>query len=369
MPGTEVCKRLASDPDTANIPVVLISAKGAEIRQAYEDVGNVVSYITKPFTPDVVTGVVADVLERSREGGLVKMAVPGVEVLQPVRAAAPPPEVEAEEAWEEEEVSVAEAYEREVAERPSIQRDVLEMMFETLRAGLEGVYVEEVDTRAGALVDYAKSYTDLASQLTRQLGETLAQARSGLSFSLGSDGSLRSLDESLLDAYRRLCRLLFRAVTAGALQKEGLAGRPRVLVACHCDSAMFESMQAVTRDIDECHTLFVAERFRQLPMLVRLYGPTHLIVDVGHGGALLDQLKVIREMPEGKRLQIVAVTASRDRQLGLGGGTPLSELGIGAVIQDGPGLLLRLRERVHPAASSGASWSGESASVSMQEAP
>ena len=62
MRGTDVCRRLAADPDTANIPIVLISAKGAEIRQAYRDVGNVVTYITKPFKPQDVTSTVSEVL-------------------------------------------------------------------------------------------------------------------------------------------------------------------------------------------------------------------------------------------------------------------------------------------------------------------
>jgi len=50
MRGSEVCRRLAADPETAHIPVVLISAKGAEIQQAYQDASNVAAYVVKPFT-------------------------------------------------------------------------------------------------------------------------------------------------------------------------------------------------------------------------------------------------------------------------------------------------------------------------------
>src|SRR5262245_15543737 len=60
--GTEVCRELLADPQTRQIPVVLISARGAEIRQAYHDVDNVIDYLTKPFTPDAVLGVIRDVL-------------------------------------------------------------------------------------------------------------------------------------------------------------------------------------------------------------------------------------------------------------------------------------------------------------------
>src|SRR3990172_12431048 len=73
MRGPEVCRRLAADPDTARIPVVLISAKGAEIQQAYQDVGNVVGYIAKPFTPETIIEMLGDVVARSREGVLTKV--------------------------------------------------------------------------------------------------------------------------------------------------------------------------------------------------------------------------------------------------------------------------------------------------------
>ena len=73
MRGTEVCRRLAADPETAGIPVVLISAKGAEIRQAYQDVGNVVGYIAKPFTPEAIIEVLRDVVARARDGSLAAL--------------------------------------------------------------------------------------------------------------------------------------------------------------------------------------------------------------------------------------------------------------------------------------------------------
>ena len=45
------------------------NAFGAEIRQAYRDARNVVSYIAKPFKPQVVTGIVAEVLAKIAAGG------------------------------------------------------------------------------------------------------------------------------------------------------------------------------------------------------------------------------------------------------------------------------------------------------------
>lgn len=377
MRGTEVCKRLASDPETAGIPVVLISAKGAEIRQAYQDVGNVVSYITKPFTPEDVTGVVADVLARSREGGLIRTETPvgevaavemaaAVEAAQvsvapvaepaplgivgpPIRVEAPQPAPPAE-VWEEaeEEQSAAEV-EAPAPAADAGRREALEMMFESLRAGLEGVYVEEVDTPAGAAADEAKSYTDLVLQLTRQLGETLSQARSGLRFNLSSDGSVRSLDDSLLDAYRRLCRLLFRAVAAGAVQQDSKTVPARVLVACRRDGEVLETLGAAARSSD-WHGFTVCERFRQLPILTRLFGPTHLVVELCRSGALVDQLRAMKKMPEWKRLRVIGVARGRttlEPDL-------ISDLGIETVLEDGPELLAGLRNAILPQAGPGA---------------
>ena len=66
MRGADVCQKLIEDPSTADIPVVLISAKGAEIRQAYENIPSVVSYITKPFTPAGVTSVIDEAIASSQ---------------------------------------------------------------------------------------------------------------------------------------------------------------------------------------------------------------------------------------------------------------------------------------------------------------
>ena len=51
MDGYETCKALKSNPETADIPVILLSAKGRSIdQQTGYDVG-AADYITKPFSP------------------------------------------------------------------------------------------------------------------------------------------------------------------------------------------------------------------------------------------------------------------------------------------------------------------------------
>ncbi len=369
MRGTEVCRRLAADPETASIPVVLISAKGAEIRQAYQDIGNVVTYIAKPFTPEAILDVVTDVVARSRAGGLAKLQSPGVGDLarevedgavaeaawEPFREMIAAPAADGEPVGEERERPVAappagnghaaggvessDAFEAEVWDEADDgadeeiaaaaaplpddgpRRQSLEVMFEALGAGLEGVYVEEMDTPAGAAADEAKSYMDLVAQLALQLKETLAHARSGTRYALCSDGSVRSLDDGLFDAYRRVCRLLFRAAAGGAVQDLAQDNAARLLVVCHRDSELFGPLSGVAARRDGFQALLVSERFRQLPMMTRLYGPTHLIVDAtAHGKALWDQLALVRAMPEGRRLRVagVAPTATPEQDAAAG---------------------------------------------------
>lgn len=369
MRGTEVCRHLAADPETAAIPVVLISAKGAEIRQAYQDVGNVVNYITKPFTPEDVTGIVSEVLSRVEEVApevpeqvaAPIAAAPEAPVVSPPPAAMPPlvehPPIPsagvsatlertaraAAEAWEE-----GEEAEEEVVPAPLLgeRKESLEIMFESLRAGLEGVYVEEVDTPAGAAADEARSYTDLVSRLSRQLGETLAQARSGIRFALSSDGSVRSLDENLFDAFRRFCRVLFRAATAGAVSQEAGVTRARVLVACRRDSDLFATLRRLTEQDAGWTGFMVCKRFRQLPIMTRLYGPTHVVAEIAPAGAVLNQLETLRRMPEARRFRIIGVCRADDNP----DPEHLSALGIETLLRDGPDLWASLHEQITPRA-------------------
>lgn len=348
MHGTDVCRRLAADPDTAGIPVVLISAKGAEIRQAYRDVGNVVSYIAKPFKPQVVTSVVADVLAQAAAGELVKLNVPGQEgvpsTLPPfvpapselAAAAASPnfirPEAPAngdthvfesdviargnghDEARDDiEEVEIdgsGESQEASDQASGAARRETLELMFETLRAGLEGVYVEEVDTPAGAAADQAKTYTDLVEQLSDQLDETLRHARSAARYTLCGDGSVRSLDETLLDVFRRSCRLLFRAAVAGAVGNETTQSRHRILVACHREGRLAGQLRSMLSAHPDWQSFVIVEGFRHLPMATRLYAPTHVIAEVTGSGALWDQLRVLQRMPEARAMNVIGIVDS-----------------------------------------------------------
>lgn len=67
--GLEVCRRLKADEATQSLPVIILTAKGAE-----EDViagfdAGADDYITKPFSPKVLSARVAAVLRRSADHG------------------------------------------------------------------------------------------------------------------------------------------------------------------------------------------------------------------------------------------------------------------------------------------------------------
>lgn len=63
--GLEVCKRIKTDPETADLPVVMLTAKGAEADVVAGLELGASDYITKPFSPRVLTARVRAVLRRN----------------------------------------------------------------------------------------------------------------------------------------------------------------------------------------------------------------------------------------------------------------------------------------------------------------
>jgi two-component system, OmpR family, alkaline phosphatase synthesis response regulator PhoP len=60
--GLEVCRRLKSDPKTANIPIVMLTAKGGEADIVAGLELGAADYVTKPFSPRVLLARVKAVL-------------------------------------------------------------------------------------------------------------------------------------------------------------------------------------------------------------------------------------------------------------------------------------------------------------------
>ncbi len=63
MDGIEVCQKLRSDPETAELPVIMLSAKtGSYYRNRSEDAG-ATKYLTKPIAADQLLAHIAECLE------------------------------------------------------------------------------------------------------------------------------------------------------------------------------------------------------------------------------------------------------------------------------------------------------------------
>ncbi|HXL24900.1 MAG TPA: DUF4388 domain-containing protein [Chthoniobacterales bacterium] len=54
MKGDEVCRRLLENPGTAAIPVVYMSGYGAELQESRSENSNVIGFLNKPFTSDLL---------------------------------------------------------------------------------------------------------------------------------------------------------------------------------------------------------------------------------------------------------------------------------------------------------------------------
>jgi hypothetical protein len=54
MKGDEVCRRLLENPGTAGIPVVYMSGYGAELQASRSENSNVIGFLNKPFTSDLL---------------------------------------------------------------------------------------------------------------------------------------------------------------------------------------------------------------------------------------------------------------------------------------------------------------------------
>ncbi len=69
MDGFEVCKVLRREPATASIPIIMLSAKAAEIDRVLGLELGADDYLTKPFSPRELVLRIEKLLERARAGG------------------------------------------------------------------------------------------------------------------------------------------------------------------------------------------------------------------------------------------------------------------------------------------------------------
>jgi DNA-binding response OmpR family regulator len=67
MKGDEVCRRLLENPGTAGIPVVYMSGYGAELQATRSENTNVIGFLNKPFTSDLLIKTVETHMPRKSE--------------------------------------------------------------------------------------------------------------------------------------------------------------------------------------------------------------------------------------------------------------------------------------------------------------
>ena len=74
MDGREARKRLLDDPETAEIPVIHLSAVGDFEKQLNAVEGGITDYVTKPFTPSDLADRVKDMLDPTKRELVLKEA-------------------------------------------------------------------------------------------------------------------------------------------------------------------------------------------------------------------------------------------------------------------------------------------------------
>ena len=193
MRGPDVCSALSAIPATAQTPVILVSAKGASIRQAYQDAQNVVSYVTKPFKPQVVLSVVDNALARG-----AKPVEPSPRSESAVRT---PP--------------VAETTAR--AELPRLRAATLEETFSALLGQLEDAVSAETRQELPVPRTWARLGDPLrrAREQLREIGQHIEDG--GIApYRLRRDGSFANIASTLLETHRLLCEATLALATGGA---------------------------------------------------------------------------------------------------------------------------------------------------------
>lgn len=299
MRAPDVCAALAATPSTAFTPIVLVSAKGASIRQAYQDASNVVSYITKPFKPQVVASVVQNALARARAGAA---AAPGTAAM--MRPA--PAMREAHDAVRAHALDGASG---------TVAPASIEQAFAALLAQLEAAMCEERLPAGGVrgafpgvsprLKQAAARLDDISHHLH---GDTVVPYR------VRGDGSFANVAATLLEAHRALCEAAILLAATGA-PSAALPRSPDVVVICPLEHAAATELPAALREAAFVPVV-VSEDFSQAPHLVRLLGPRAVVAVTGRSAAADAAFARCRALEPGARFVALATDGAEADELG-----------------------------------------------------
>src|SRR5512140_60537 len=67
MNGYQVCQALHQEEALREVPVILMSAKGDQVGERFVRAMGIVDYITKPFSPEAIIGVVQHTVDKYRK--------------------------------------------------------------------------------------------------------------------------------------------------------------------------------------------------------------------------------------------------------------------------------------------------------------
>ncbi len=65
MNGFEACEKLKADPDTARIPIIMLTARGEQANLEKGLALGATDYMSKPFSPQKLAELVIEILQRS----------------------------------------------------------------------------------------------------------------------------------------------------------------------------------------------------------------------------------------------------------------------------------------------------------------
>jgi CheY-like chemotaxis protein len=290
MRAPDVCAALAATPTTAFTPIILVSAKGASIRQAYQDAQNVVSYVTKPFKPQVVASVVQNALARAAASPASDGASAGAVRATPAFAR---DGSEPRRNTEEAQTAVAPAS--------------IEQAFAALLAQLEGAICDDATQQPNGATRNGSPFPGVSPRL-RQAAARLADISQHLHgdavvpYRLRDDGSFANVSATLLDAHRALCEAAILLAAAGA-PSAVLPHSPDVLVVGPEHHGAVEEAVAAARD-GGLVALPIVDQVAQLPHLVRLLAP-RAVVSVRCGDAAADAA-LLRSLDLGEATRFIA---------------------------------------------------------------
>ena len=83
--GLEVCRRLRSDAGTAGVPIIMLTAKSAEVDRVVGLEVGADDYVVKPFSPTELVARVRAVLRRARPAPEARVLSAGPLALDPAR--------------------------------------------------------------------------------------------------------------------------------------------------------------------------------------------------------------------------------------------------------------------------------------------